>query len=132
MILRADGSVVRSASTGAPLGLLPPGLPYGETGEVLHPGDALVLFSDGVTDAQDAADEEFGEARLLEVLRPWRASPPTRSSIGSSRPIDAFVADTPQFDDMTMLVVRRSSSAKLIGVGPANRSFSNTTDTKSA
>ena len=52
VILRADGSIVSLASTGAPLGLLPPGLQYGETGEVLHPGDALVLYSDGVTDAQ--------------------------------------------------------------------------------
>ena len=53
VILRADGSIVSLASTGAPLGLLPPGLPYGETSEVLHPGDALVLYSDGVTDAQN-------------------------------------------------------------------------------
>ena len=75
MILRADGEVVPLASTGTPLGLLPPGLPYGETTEALRPGDTLVLFSDGVTDAQNAADEEFGEARLLDVLRASAGSP---------------------------------------------------------
>jgi serine phosphatase RsbU (regulator of sigma subunit) len=107
VILRSDGIVVPLASTGTPLGLLPPGLPYGETSETLRPGDALVLFSDGITDAQDASGEEFGESRLHDVLR---------SSCGLSADvlitrvfdaIDAFVAGAPQFDDMTILVGRR-------------------------
>ena len=109
VILRADGSIVSLASTGAPLGLLPPGLPYGETSETLHPGDALVLYSDGVTDAQNAADEEFGEPRLHDVLR-LVAGQPTDTIIDRVfDAIDTFVAETPQFDDMTMLVVRRRS-----------------------
>ncbi len=107
VILRADGSIVSLASTGAPLGLLPPGLPYGETSEVLRPGDALVLYSDGVTDAQSADDEEFGEQRLHEILRAV-AGQPTEAIIDRVfETIETFVADTPQFDDMTMLVVRR-------------------------
>jgi putative methionine-R-sulfoxide reductase with GAF domain len=60
VIVRRDGGVERLSSTGAPLGLLPPGLPYEQTDQVLHPGDALVLFSDGVTDAQNGSDLEFG------------------------------------------------------------------------
>ena len=108
VILRADGSIVPLASTGAPLGLLPPGLPYGETSEVLRPGDALVLYSDGVTDAQDASDEEFGEARLHEVLRAVAGQPTGAIIDAVFESIETFVADTPQFDDMTMLVVRRT------------------------
>jgi serine phosphatase RsbU (regulator of sigma subunit) len=45
------GEAVRLTSTGAPLGLLPPGLPYEETIVSVEPGDCLVLFSDGVADA---------------------------------------------------------------------------------
>jgi phosphoserine phosphatase RsbU/P len=108
VILRADGSIVPLASTGAPLGLLPPGLPYGETGEALHPGDALVLYSDGVTDAQDAAGDEFGEARLHDVLRPVAGAPARVVIDRVLEAVDAFVAGTPQFDDMTMLVVKRN------------------------
>ena len=52
-----------------PLGLLPPGMPFGETAHRLDAGDLLVLFSDGVTEAQNQLDEEFGESRLIEVLR---------------------------------------------------------------
>ena len=108
VILRADGSIVSLASTGAPLGLLPPGLEYGETGEVLHPGDALVLYSDGVTDAQAAGDEEFGEPRLHQTLQAVTGLPTETIIDRVFAAVQAFVADTPQFDDMTMLVVRRS------------------------
>jgi len=108
VILRADGSIVPLASTGAPLGLLPPGLPYGETSEMLHHGDALVLYSDGVTDAQNIADEEFGESRLHDVLRSVAGQPTDAIIDRVFTAIDTFVAETPQFDDMTMLVVRRN------------------------
>lgn len=112
VILRADGSIVPLASTGAPLGLLPPGLPYGETGETLHPGDTLVLYSDGVTDAQDAEGDEFGEARLHEVLRSVAGCPAHVVIDRVLDAVEAFVAGTPQFDDMTMLVVRRGETAR--------------------
>ena len=108
LILRADGSLVRLASTGAPLGLLPPGLPYGETDAALHPGDALLLFSDGVTDAQNADDDEFGEARLDALLRQAGGQPAGAIIERVFAAVESFVAGHPQFDDMTMLVVRRN------------------------
>ena len=69
LILRANGDTVTLGSTGTPLGLLPPLMPYGEVNLMLDPGDTLVLFSDGVTEAQNADEEEYGEARLVECLR---------------------------------------------------------------
>jgi serine phosphatase RsbU (regulator of sigma subunit) len=107
VIVRTDGTIVPLASTGAPLGLLPPGLPYGETDHMLHAGDALVLFSDGITDAQDALDEEFGESRLLDVLRSAAGEPPDAVIGRVFDAIDAFAGGAPQFDDMTILVSRR-------------------------
>src|SRR5262249_8253647 len=68
VIVRADGAVTMLASTGAPLGLMSPGLPFAETTDVLNAGDTLVLYSDGLTDAQNAEAEEFGETRLHELL----------------------------------------------------------------
>ena len=76
---------------------------------MLEPGDTLVLFSDGVTEAQNAADEEFGEARLLDVLRAVGGSARRRrSSTACSRRSTRFAGGAPQFDDITMLVVRRA------------------------
>jgi serine phosphatase RsbU (regulator of sigma subunit)/putative methionine-R-sulfoxide reductase with GAF domain len=107
VIVRYDGSVERLSSTGAPLGLLPAGLPYGQTDQMLHPGDVLVLFSDGVTDAQDGTDEEFGEARLLDVMASVAGQPAETVIDRVFAAIDAFAGGAPQFDDMTILVARR-------------------------
>ena len=107
LVLRASGATVPLVSTGTPLGLLPLSAPYGEGTDRLHPGDALVLFSDGVTEAQNADDEEFGEERL-------QAHPPRlarRAGCRRDRPgvrgHRRVRGRRPQFDDITMLVLRR-------------------------
>jgi len=107
VIVRLDGTIERLSSTGAPLGLLPAGLPYGQADQVLLPGDVLVLFSDGVTDAQNGADEEFGEARLLDVLAVAAGQPAEVVIDRIFEAIDHYAEATPQFDDMTILVARR-------------------------
>jgi len=106
-LVRHDGETVPLGSTGAPLGLLPPGLPYEETRVALARGDVVVLCSDGVTDAQDEAGEEFGEGRLAALLS---ASRHEAASVVVERiveAIDRFAGAAPQFDDITILVVRR-------------------------
>ena len=107
VIVRVDGSVEQLSSTGAPLGLLQLGHLYGQTDQTLHPGDALILFSDGVTDAQDGSDEEFGEPRLLEVLASAAGQPAETVIDHIFAAIDEFAGGAPQFDDMTILVARR-------------------------
>jgi len=107
VIVRADGTVELLKSTGPPLGLLPPGMPYDETTHTLGPGDTLVLYSDGVTDAHNAAVEEFGEARLQDLLRSLAGQPAAVIVDHVLGALEAYVEDTPQFDDMTLLVARR-------------------------
>ena len=95
-------------STGTPLGLLP--LDAARTARAWtasHPGDMLVLFSDGVTEAQNADDEEFGEERLAAVLRACAGQPAAVVIERGFAAIDGFAGGAPQFDDITMLVVRR-------------------------
>lgn len=108
LIVRADGEVVRLSSTGTPLGLMPPGLPFGEEQLALEPGEALVLFSDGVTDAQNRDDEEFGEARLIACLRDSAGGGSADVIDHIMAAIEAFTGDAPQFDDITLMVVRRA------------------------
>lgn len=107
LIVRASGEMVTLSSTGTPLGLLPPGMPYGEEHVTLDPGDTLVLFSDGVSEAQNSDEEEWGEARLIECIRgePGLGSAALIDRILAA--IEMFAGDAPQLDDITILVARR-------------------------
>jgi sigma-B regulation protein RsbU (phosphoserine phosphatase) len=107
LVLRASGETEALLSTGTPLGLFSPGAPYDQSTHQLDPGDALVLFSDGVTEAQNADGEEFGEARLFEVLRACPGQPGAEVIDRVFAAIDAFAAGAPQFDDITVVVARR-------------------------
>lgn len=71
-VVRADGSHERLREGGAVLGVFE-GKTYEQGSVQLSTGDRVVLFTDGITEACNSADEEFGEARLLGVLKEHRA-----------------------------------------------------------
>jgi serine phosphatase RsbU (regulator of sigma subunit) len=106
-VMKATGEAIRLGSTGAPLGLLPPGMPYDETAVTIDAGDCVVLFSDGVADAQNEAGEEFGDERLTETIRASMNNAADAIVTHIFNAIDRFVGDAPQFDDITILVARR-------------------------
>ena len=72
ILVRRNGECVRVNHSGVVLGVFPDWL-YREEHVDLEPGDRLVLFSDGITEISNTDDEEFGEERLMEVLRANRA-----------------------------------------------------------
>ena len=109
LVVRRNGDAVMLVSTGTPLGLLQPGLPFGESELTLEPGDLLLLYSDGVTEAQNAAEEEYGSERLLDVVRAAAGESPDVMIARILESIDAFAGDAPQFDDITLLVLMRPS-----------------------
>jgi phosphoserine phosphatase RsbU/P len=72
-VMHADGAHERLRDGGSVLGVFPnPAFTLGTAN--LRPGDVVVLFTDGVTEARDADDDEFGDDRLLAVLAESRAS----------------------------------------------------------
>jgi phosphoserine phosphatase RsbU/P len=75
IVLHHDGSHERLREGGCVLGIFPQ-QSFASGSASLAPGDRVVLFTDGVTEAYDEEGEEFGEARLLEVLRQNRAAAP--------------------------------------------------------
>ena len=107
LVQRAAGGLHRLESTGAPLGLMGPGIPFEETLVALEPGDTLVLYSDGVPDAQNEAGDEFTDARLCDVLSDGPGASADGLITETFDRVDAFVGGAPQFDDITMLVLRR-------------------------
>jgi serine phosphatase RsbU (regulator of sigma subunit) len=104
-LLNADG-LQPLPTTGLPLGIV------GDTSwEVntaqIPPGDALVLYTDGVTDAQGQDGAMFGQDRLLRVLRACRGRSAREMEEAVLSAIHEFVGDAPRFDDLTLMVVAR-------------------------
>lgn len=106
-ILCNGSSTPRQLDTGGlVLGVLPD-MDYDEASVSLGPGDLLVIYSDGITDAADAADREFGLDRLHHALREGRDRPAPELLEGIYRAVDAHAGGAPQTDDMTLIVIRR-------------------------
>jgi sigma-B regulation protein RsbU (phosphoserine phosphatase) len=114
LLVRRDGSIRRLEVGGLPIGPFAEAT-YGEERTPLLPGDTLVLYSDGVSDAADARDEAFGEERLLRCLAASCALEPEALIERVLGEVRAFAADRPQFDDITLLVVRYTGE----GASPA-------------
>jgi sigma-B regulation protein RsbU (phosphoserine phosphatase) len=103
MLVRANGSVERLGAGGPVLGVLGDA-EYEQAQVSTAPGDRIVLFTDGLTEARNAADEEFGEQRLLDALIDHRAcSAPALQA----RLADAVVTFTGGHlqDDATLIVL---------------------------
>ena len=112
LLMRAGGDIEWIKSTGTPLGLMAPDIielmaPYSEQSFELHPGDLLALFSDGVTEAQDEDENEFGEERLADFMRPIRHEPAEMLVDKVFCEIDRFAGSAPQYDDITLFIIKR-------------------------
>ncbi|MDO4540034.1 MAG: SpoIIE family protein phosphatase [Syntrophomonadaceae bacterium] len=79
------------------------GIRYREYTLELLPGDRIFLYTDGVTEATDAHQQLFGTGRMLDALNGVKDEPPEATLAAVKAAIDGFVADAPQFDDITML-----------------------------
>jgi serine phosphatase RsbU (regulator of sigma subunit) len=75
----------------------------------LDPGDALVLYSDGVTDAQDEQEDFFDEERLLAAGQANLGRSAQEMQAAILAEVDRFVGDAPQADDITLMVLVRQS-----------------------
>ncbi len=72
----------------------------------LNPGDVILQYTDGVTEATTAENELFGDERLLSVLNSASSTKPNELLAYIRMKLDEFVQDAPQFDDITMLGLR--------------------------
>jgi serine phosphatase RsbU (regulator of sigma subunit) len=103
-----DGhSRVRRLETGGPVIGLMPDCSYDQGRVTLEPGDVLVAFTDGISEAMNVADLEWGDARLTAAIESRRALAAMDLIRHIMTQADIFVADAPQHDDMTLVVVRR-------------------------
>jgi sigma-B regulation protein RsbU (phosphoserine phosphatase) len=106
IVLRRDGTVELLTATGMPVGLFAKAA-YEEGRTQLSAGDLLMLYSDGVTEASDIHEEDFGMDRVIDVLKSHRDCPAPELADRMMKSIDAFVGSAPQHDDITLMVMKR-------------------------
>ena len=110
LVIHADGSsTLLPLTRGIALGVMP-GLTYNQQTVTLEPGDTVILYTDGVTEAMNAEGEQYG---LDDLRGMFSGTPPGSSESANKAVFDAvhrFAQDTPQSDDITCLVMRRGGN----------------------
>ena len=110
-LLLREGAVERLTEGGLVVGLLPDAI-YTLGTVRLEPGDTVVLYSDGITEAESPAGDMFGEPRLLDLLEHHRGDRPDLLRDALLDAAVKFADDTPLRDDCTVLVATRAFSAR--------------------
>ncbi len=108
--VRGNGGVIELRATGMPLGLMP-GMSYEETSYGMGAGEVMVLTSDGITEAHSPEGEMYGFARLMGRVGKKTSEDDMLNEVVND--LEKFTGpDAEQEDDITLVVVKRTSSAQ--------------------
>ncbi len=114
IVVRAGGETELLMPTGMPLGLMPEAT-YTSSEITLDPGESIVMYTDGITEAANPEQEEFGRERIEEVCRANCEASPKDLASSIEVAVDAFVEGVPFHDDRTLVIVRRNPEADAPG-----------------
>ena len=110
LVVHADGSsTVIPPTGGIALGVVPD-FTYEESSMTLQPGDRVVLYTDGVTEAENDHSDQFGLERLCEVFTSGTPTDARATNEAVFDAVEAFAGEAPQFDDVTCLTLRRNET----------------------
>jgi len=104
IVVRPSGEMAELEATGVPVGMLE-GSTYQLAGRELSPGDKLVIYTDGVTEAQDAHGAFFGRKRLFEMVRANASASAAELHDIIQGAVRDFTEGAPQSDDITLVVL---------------------------
>jgi serine phosphatase RsbU (regulator of sigma subunit) len=107
LFIRPDGTARILEAQGLPLAMLP-GRPYEEATLQLLPGELLAVYTDGITEATDPQDMEFGAEALTALLVDRRHEPLLAMDAALLGALDQFTQGAPYLDDRTLLMLRRT------------------------
>src|SRR6202140_3210374 len=107
ILRKTSGAVERLEAGGIPVGIFAES-PYQVGTTRLQGGDWLVIFTDGVVEAVNQKDEEYGEPELIRLVDGGSAAAPAELLRRLLGELDKYVGNTPQHDDMTCLLLKRN------------------------
>ena len=105
ILRRASGQIERLDVGGLPFGIQPE-VKYQSATVTLAPGDWLIIFTDGLVEAENARQEEYGEMRLLTAIEAGKSFEPSEMLKRLMTELDFFVGTTPQHDDVTCMLIK--------------------------
>jgi sigma-B regulation protein RsbU (phosphoserine phosphatase) len=106
-IRRSDGRIERLTATGIALGMFD-GSTFRQSETHVSPGDLLVMYSDGVTEAEDPEGRPFEEAGLQEVVARYPSESPAELGGRVIKAVEAHAKESRFADDLTILILRRT------------------------
>jgi serine phosphatase RsbU (regulator of sigma subunit) len=106
LLVRASGDVETLRASGIVLGTFAD-VQLQERETALEPGDMLIFYTDGITEAMNPDNEEFGEARLVAAALAQRDQSSANIVAAILGAVETFIGDAPQSDDLTLVVVKR-------------------------
>ena len=109
ILRRASGQIERLDAGGLPFGILPEAK-YDSASVTLAPGDWLIIFTDGLVEAENAHRDEYGEVRVLTELEAAKSSTPGEFLKRLMASLDLFVGNTPQHDDVTCMLLKAEAA----------------------
>ncbi|NHZ73195.1 MAG: SpoIIE family protein phosphatase, partial [Nitrospirae bacterium] len=109
LVIRTSGEHEQLKPTGMPVGLMPEAQ-YTQDSVELGPGDLLILYTDGITEAANPEDDEYGIERLAEICKQNREATLDDLAAAIEQNLDDFVQGVPYADDRTFVLTRRRSS----------------------
>jgi phosphoserine phosphatase RsbU/P len=105
ILRRQSGAIERLQAGGVPLGILADAV-YESSSVTLAVGDWLVIFTDGVIEAENSAQQEYGEERFIAMLHSGVALTPQEMLNSIMIDVDRFVGNAPQHDDVTCMLLK--------------------------
>ena len=109
ILRRASGQIERLDVGGLPFGIMPD-VQYQSAQVTLAPSDWLIIFTDGLVEAENSRQEDYGETRLLAVLDAAKLLTPADLLKRLMFELDVFVGSTPQHDDVTCMLLKAEST----------------------
>jgi sigma-B regulation protein RsbU (phosphoserine phosphatase) len=106
VILDKKGNIKRLESCGLCLGMFP-SVKYKSKSVTLKKGDAVVLFTDGITESRSKENKEFNEDKLIKIIKKFSKLSAQALLEKIYNEVEVFTSGTEQMDDMTLVVIKK-------------------------
>jgi phosphoserine phosphatase RsbU/P len=110
LVRRLDGAYERLASTGVALGMFE-GSTFGAQRTTIHPGELVIMYSDGITEAENPIGQPFEEPGLEQVVNAYCDGPPAQLAVQVLAAVERHANRSKFLDDLTILLLKRAAAA---------------------